>query len=201
MAKTSAAAADLAVDVPPAKGKKTLVLVILAALVLALVGVGALYMKQKAAAAAAAAADEYDDEMDRPAPVAERRGSSKAVPTFVTLEPFVVNLADRDVDRFAQIGVVLEVEDPQFAEEMKAYMPAIRNGILMVLSHKTSEQLLSREGKLALAAEIMRESVLPMGIRVRDEPAADDYDDGNRRARRSSFNPVRRVHFSNFIVQ
>ena len=57
---------------------------------------------------------------------------------------------------------------------MKAYMPAIRNGILMVLAHKTSAELLERSGKELLAAEIMRESVRPMGINIQaDAPAAE----------------------------
>jgi flagellar FliL protein len=95
---------------------------------------------------------------------------------------------------------------------MKAYMPAIRNGILMVLSHKTSAQLLSREGKLALAREIMRESVLPLGIEVSveqdAEPAADTADEEDtpkpkKRKKKAAAveNPVKHVHFSNFIVQ
>jgi flagellar FliL protein len=87
---------------------------------------------------------------------------------------------------------------------MKAYMPAIRNGILMVLAHKTSAQLLSREGKVALAREIMREAVLPLGIDPGDSRAADDGDDEDRpkkRKKSSVRNPVKHVHFSNFIVQ
>jgi len=87
-----------------------------------------------------------------------------APPTFVPLDPFVVNLADRDADRYAQIGMTLEVEDAKFAESMKGYMPAIRNGILMILAHKTAGELLTREGKEQLAEEVAREAVRPMGI-------------------------------------
>ena len=45
-------------------------------------------------------------------------------------------------------------------------MPAIRNTILMVLAHKTSTELLDRDGKEKLAAEIMREAVRPLGIEI-----------------------------------
>ncbi|HEX3138566.1 MAG TPA: flagellar basal body-associated FliL family protein, partial [Rhizobacter sp.] len=94
-------------------------------------------------------------------------------------------------------------------EEIKAYMPAIRNGILMVLAHKTSAQLLSREGKVALAREIMRESVLPLGIDVSEstaparanDEADDDEDRPKKRKKPAARNPVKHVHFSNFIVQ
>ncbi len=202
-------AADAAVDVVPPKGKKKLIVILLAVLLLVLAGGGAAVyvMKQKAALAAAQLDDEDEDDVDTAAQAEARRKehANRQPPVFVALEPFVVNLADKESDRYAQVGVTLEVEDPQFAEEMKVYMPAIRNGILMVLSHKTSAQLLTREGKLALAREIMRESVLPLGIEVREEPqfADDEEEDAPRRRRKpaGTANPVKRVHFSNFIVQ
>jgi len=210
---TAAATVD-AGDVAPKKGKKKLIIIIAAVLLVAMLGGGAaVYMKKKAAAAAAAA-EEGDDEASAAAPAEKAHNDHKNPPTFVPLEPFVVNLADRETDRFAQVGVTLEVEDPKFAEEMKVYMPAIRSGILMVLAHKTSAQLLSPEGKVALAREIMRESVLPLGIDPSDEEdaaparAAKDEDEDadapkakKRKKRAVVQNPVKRVHFSNFIVQ
>ncbi|MDP1790745.1 MAG: flagellar basal body-associated FliL family protein, partial [Methylibium sp.] len=160
----SAAAAD-AVEVPK-KAKKGLPkkLVMILAVVVLLVAAGggaAVYLLKKRAAEAAAAAEEGDDAED----VAHDTGKKdhKAPPNFLPLEAFVVNLADRDQERFAQIGVTLQVDDPKVAEELKLYMPAIRNGVLMILSHKTSAELLERAGKEKLAAEIMRESVRPLG--------------------------------------
>ena len=77
------------------------------------------------------------------------------------------------------------------------------NVVLMVLAHKTSEELLSREGKEKLASEIMRESVRPMGIEIdpEDEEAADEAPKSRKKKRRPVYNPVQHVHFSNFIVQ
>jgi flagellar FliL protein len=215
---TAAATVDdnVAGEVAPKKGKKKLIIIIAAVLLVALLGGGAaIYVVKKKAAAAAAAAEEGDDTEAAAAADARRKEHAKHPPTFVPLEPFVVNLADKEADRFAQIGVTLEVEDAKFAEEMKAYMPAIRNGILMVLAHKTSAQLLSREGKVALAREIMREAALPMGIEVSAEeeaapaepepPAANDDDEDTpkpkKRKKTVATNPVKNVHFSNFIVQ
>jgi flagellar FliL protein len=212
MSKAAAATADaVAGDAPAPKGKKKLIIIIAAVLVLALGGGGAAVVVMKNKPAAAAEADEDGEQ----AVQAERKDISKNPPVFVPLEPFVVNLADKESDRYAQIGVTLEVEDAKFAEEMKAYMPAIRNGILMVLSHKTSAQLLSREGKVALAKDIMREAVLPLGIEIKDEPVAarveeeepleeeEDEDQPKKKKKASAgpVNPVKRVHFSNFIVQ
>jgi flagellar FliL protein len=184
----------------PKKGNKKLIIIIAAVLLLVLGGGGAFAYIQKQKAAAAAAAGDDEEEGDAPAPHAEaKKHDSKHPPTFVPLEPFVVNLADKEADRFAQVGVTLEVEDAKFAEELKAYMPAIRNGILMVLAHKTSQELLSQEGKIALQKEILRESVLPLGIEIDDEDAAPAK--GKKKKRRAVYNPVSAVHFSNFIVQ
>jgi flagellar FliL protein len=212
----SAAAAQTA-DVggaPPAKGKKKLLVIIAAVLLVVLAGGGAAvyFLKKQAAAAAAAAEAEADDEDDAPAAHAgakHAKGDPAALPTFLPLEPFVVNLADKDADRYAQIGITLEIDDPAVADRLKAYMPAIRNGVLMVLAHKTSAELLQRSGKVALASEIMREAVRPLGIELEEpqaeEPAnaSDDENKARKKPKKKSaqHNPLRHVHFSNFIIQ
>ncbi len=182
----------------PARGKKKLLILssIALAVVLVLAG-GTIWFFKHRAAVAATATGEDEGQPANHAPVGKEK--SHTPPIFVPLEPFVVNLADKDVERYAQIGLTLEVEDPKVAEEMKVYMPAIRDAILMILAHKTSAELLDRAGKEALATEIMRESVRPMGIEIgptvgRDgkpiKPVPPPVD-----------NPVRRVLFSSFIIQ
>jgi flagellar FliL protein len=211
-AATAAAAAPADGAAPPAKGKKKLIIIVAAVvLVLLLAGGGTMFWMKKKAAAAAAAAEEGDT----PAAHATAKHDPAHPPTFVPLDPFVVNLADKDADRYAQIGITLEIDDPKFADQLKAYMPAIRNGILMVLAHKTSAELLERSGKLALADEIMRETVRPLGIEV-DEPEAEKpaakvadgaaADDEVPKVKKKpkkpvADNPVKHVHFSNFIIQ
>ena len=208
----AATPADAAGAVPAKKGKKKLlILVVVAVLVLAVGAGAAVYlMKKKAAAEAAAAAE--DGDAAAPAAHATAKVDPKHPPTFVPLDPFVVNLADKDADKYAQIGITLEIDDAHFADELKAYMPAIRNGILMVLAHKTSQELLERSGKEALAAEILRESVRPLGIEVEDPEAegsaAAEGDTKDPKAKpkkkkkkEAEHNPVRKVHFSNFIIQ
>jgi flagellar protein FliL len=205
---SAAAAAAPAEGAPPKKGKKKLIIIIAAVVLLAGGGGGGYYMmmKKKAEAAAAAAAEDGEEAAPAHAPAAKH--DPKSPPTYVPLEPFVVNLADRDADRFAQIGVTLEVDDAKFADQMKVYMPAIRNGILMTLAHKSSAQLLERSGKDELAAEIMREAVRPMGIEIDDEDSAHDEEDApksgkkkKRKKKREVHNPVTNVLFSNFIIQ
>lgn len=202
----SAAAAPAEAAAPP-KGKKKLIIIIAAVLLLAGVGGGgAVFMMKKKAAEAAAAAEESED--GEPAKHKSAKKDAGAPPAFLPLEPFIVNLADKEVDRYAQIGVTLELDDAKTADQLKAYMPAIRNGILMVLAHKTSAELLERKGKEALAEEIMRETVRPLGIEIEapahDEAAAEDEDKPKKKKKKkapAADNPVKHVHFSNFIIQ
>jgi flagellar protein FliL len=183
-------------------------------LVLALAGAGAVLLLKSRAAHANAGSD--DEAAATPAHGAGTKSDPAHPPTFLPLEPFVVNLADRDVDRYAQVGIVLEVDSALFADQMKAYMPAIRNAILMILAGKTSGELLERSGKEQLAEEIRRETVRPMGIDIpAPEPIrkkkADAQDEGDNaeapapkpKASRGvvPHNPVRHVNFSNFIIQ
>ncbi len=188
-AKAAAAAAEPAVAAdspPPLRGKKKLLLIGAAVLAVMLVAgaVTAYVVVQKRAAAQAAGLELYGDDA---APEAKKPADTTP-PTFLPLEPFVVNLADKDSDRFAQVGVTLEVHDAAAADKLRAYMPAIRNGILLVLAQKGSPELLSAEGKRALAAEIMREAMRPFeGTAAAADAAAP--------------RPVRAVHFSSFIIQ
>lgn len=199
----AAAAAAKAAEVPPAddialptRGKKKLLILIAIALAVVLVLAGSAIWFLKHRAAAAAAVDEDGQPL---AQAAAQREKPHAPPIFVGLDPFVVNLADKDAERYAQIGITLELDDPKVADEMKVYMPAIRDAILMILAHKTSAELLERAGKEALAAEIMRESVRPMGIET--GPALDRDGKPIRPAPPPADNPVRRVLFSSFIIQ
>ena len=191
---SAAAPATVVVDTPvPAKGKKKLIIMIAIALLVVLAGSGAavFVIKKRAAASAEESADTEVATTQSSAPEADGK---RVAPTYVALDPFVVNLADKDAERYAQVGLTLEVDDPKFAAEMKLYMPAIRNAILMILAHKSAAELLERAGKEALAAEIMREVVRPMGIEIGPETPG-------KPRRPPVHNPVRRVHFASFIVQ
>lgn len=193
---TPAPAADAA---PKGGGKKKLIIIVAAVLVLVLgAGAALLVLKKKPA-------EEGDEETAAAveAPAKKKGGEAKA-PTFVPLDPFTVNLADKEVDRFAQIGIILQVEDEKASEEIKGFLPAIRNNILMVLSHKSSGDLLTREGKEQLAKEILRESSRAMGIEMDDEdedkPAADEKPKKKKKKAHVE-SPISQVLFSTFIVQ
>jgi flagellar FliL protein len=204
-------AAAPAADAPKSGGKKKLIMMVaVASIVLGGGGVGALVMMKKKAADAAAAAD--GDGEAAPAHAEKKKSSSekKEKPTFVPMDPFVVNLADHDSDRYAQIGITLEVGDEKVGEEIKAYLPAIRNNILLLLAHKSSADLQGGEGKEKLAKQIRREALKAMGEEVDEEdddeeaPAADAPPPKKKKKKKKSVEddaPIRSVQFSSFIIQ
>ncbi|MBP7915069.1 MAG: flagellar basal body-associated FliL family protein [Vitreoscilla sp.] len=207
---SAAAAATDAGEVAPKKGKKKLIIIIAA--VVALLGVAgggaAVYMKKKAAAEAeAAAAAEDDEEGDghttkKAAAKEHKKDEKHAPPVFVPLDPFVVNLADREADRFAQVGMTLEVSDAHVGDEIKAYMPVIRNNVLLLLSHKTSQELMEPEGKEQLAREVRREALRPMGFELPDEEEASaGKKKKKKKAEDEESMPIKSVQFSSFIIQ
>ncbi|KRB26698.1 flagellar basal body-associated protein FliL [Acidovorax sp. Root70] len=195
-ANTPAAAA-------PAKSKKMLLIIIGVVVAVLVIGGGAAawFISSRSHAA-------EDEEGGAPA---AHKEAPKVAPTFLPMENMVVNLADPGGDRFAQIGITLELEDAKTSDQVKQYLPSIRSGILMLVSQRTSTELLQREGKEKLATDILREVSRPLGYSVpsereRAKAAAAAEQDGDAEERpaarkRTERNPVRRVLFSSFIIQ
>ena len=188
------AAAEEATPVKPKKSKKLLIIVALALVVLgAAAGGWAYWSKQKAAQADA------DGEE-----VVAAHAAPKEPPTFLPLENMVVNLADPGGERMAQIGITIEVADAHAADKVKAYLPSIRSGILMLISQRTSVELLQREGKDQLAQDILLEVSRPLGFgeETHAKPAKKTSSGSKKKeADAAETNPVKGVLFSSFIVQ
>jgi flagellar FliL protein len=193
----STAPAAEAAEAPVAKvsSKKKLLIIVAAALLLVLVGggvAGYMVMQHRKAAAADADAEEVGEDVQEAK--AKKKSDKRSAPVFLPLEIFTVNLADREAERYAQVGITLELADSAVSDKLKTYMPAIRNDILMLLAHKRADQLQEREGKIALAREVKRAA---------SKPLADPDDDqrGKADAGEDDDEPVRAVHFSAFIIQ
>jgi flagellar FliL protein len=183
-------------DKPKAKSKKMLIIIVGAALVLALGGGGAFFYISKQRAAA----EEGED--GAPAKTAAK-DAHKAPPAYLPLDNMVVNLADPGGERVAQVGITLELLDAKSAETVKAYLPTIRSGVLMLISQRTAEELLKPEGKEKLAKDILRESSLPFGggdEEHEDESAAPKKTAKKKKVVHPEY-PVVGVLFSSFIVQ
>ena len=186
----------------PAKAKSKKLIIIVAALAVLLVaGGGAAWMLLAKRGAG--------DEEDAAAPKAQA-ASPKTPPTFLPMENMVVNLADPGGDRFAQVGITLELADAKTGELVKSFMPSIRSNVLLLVSQRSTEELLTREGKEKLAVDIRREVSRPLGFTVpkprkrpvqRDPEDEEEDDEVAPRRAKADNNPVRQVLFSSFIIQ
>lgn len=114
-------------------------------------------------------------------------------PTFVTLDPFTVNLAPSEGDHFLQVVMALKVVDSTVAEQMKAYMPEIRHEVNLVLSSKLPSEVATVPGREELAVECMERINFVLGF---DKPA-----DARRGRDQGPWGPVISVLFNSFIVQ
>jgi flagellar FliL protein len=184
------------------KSKKMLIIIIAAVVVLALVGGGAAFflMKKKPAEGEEGADAEHTEK--KPAMV-RKAPDPKAPPTFMPIENMVVNLADPGGGRFAQVGITLKLEDAKTADNVKLYMPAIRNGILLEISKRTADELLGVEGKEKLTKAIIREVSGQLGFEVDDEEEEpeDTAKASKKKKKAPAYTPVEAVLFSSFIVQ
>lgn len=179
----------------PGKSKKMLIIIIGVVLVLVLGGGGAFFFISKQRAAAA-------EDGEEGAPAKSVAAAPKTPPVYLPLDSMVVNLADPGGEKVAQVGVTLEVRDAAASDAVKTYLPTIRSGVLMLISQRTAEELLSQEGKEKLAAAILRETSIPFGGGD-DEEAEDEAPTKKKTKKRAAppDYPVVSVLFSSFIVQ
>ncbi len=135
------AAADGKAAAKKPGSKKKLIIIAAAVLLLGGGGAGAYFFLMKKPAGAAAEAPKKEE--------------PKKLPNFVDMDQFTVNLADKDQDRYMQIKFSLEVASGEAENIIKEMTPAVRSEILLGLSSHQSSDLTSREGKEALAKDIV----------------------------------------------
>ncbi len=187
-------------EAPKKKGK---LLIIIIAVVLLLGGGGGaawFFMKpadaeKKENAEHAEADDQAKDEEDEQ-PLRPRKKKKGEPPIFVDMEPFVFNLQDNDQDRFAQVGVTLEVVDAEVVAEMKLVEPSVRNAVLLLMGSKTSRQVRTVAGKIKLGEQIVDAAnaimageepprIVPMPAKKKKSSRKkkdDQHDDGHKEA-------------------
>ena len=74
---------------------------------------------------------------------------------YLALDPFVVNIQDGSRLRFMQVKVQLMSGNSQIHQAIKMHMPAVRDALVMLLSHQNVEGLGSLEGREALRAQAL----------------------------------------------
>ena len=95
------------------------------------------------------------------APVAKaghgEEGSGKASVFYAIDPPLVVNFEDGSVVRFLQITMEIMAHDPKVIESVQKNVPLIRNNLLLLMSNRNYQTLMSRDGKDKLRAEALVE--------------------------------------------
>jgi flagellar basal body-associated protein FliL len=146
---------DLADSEAPHRKKKWLVLVLAGVVLLGGAGVLAWQLRGKPAAdpAAAAKADEV-----------EPKG-------MVAPEPFLANLADRGVSRFAKVTIRLVVgseEEAKALSEDVIKQARLRSALLELISEQLADRLVTAEGKSELKKAVTERSAKALGCKVHD---------------------------------
>lgn len=188
----------------PAKGKKMLIIILGVVLLLALIGGGAIIFISKKHATSEDGGDGHAAAPAKAAPPPTVQAAvPKTPPVYLPLDNMVVNLADPGGERVAQIGITLEVQDAKAVDTVKAVLPAIRSGVLMLIARRTSEELLKQEGKEKLIKDILCEASVPFGGDSCDEEEeqVSSAKAKKKKPRAVVLYPVVGVLFSSFIVQ
>ena len=78
---------------------------------------------------------------------------------------FIVNLQDKDADRYLKITIVLDVQDEKVKAELDKRLPQVKDAITTLLFTKTSQDLRTPEGIEQLKEEILKRvnAILPIG--------------------------------------
>ena len=103
--------------------------------------------------------------------------SAEMGPLF-PLKSFIVNLQEREGERYLKVTIELEAENETLTEELTKRTPQIQDTVIALLSSKSYEEISSLSGKQVLKAEIRARvnRVLTTG-------------------------KIRRVYFTEFVVQ
>ncbi len=145
----------VAEETAPAKprfGWKVIVIGVAAILIVAAAGTFGVLKYMRAAGTAAAA----------------EKAKKEAVQSTLNLEPFLVNLADKESVRFVKVTFRLGINLKGVEEEIgkdNVFLAATRDSIISILTSKTSDEMLTKEGKEKLRQEVQARvnAVLPKG--------------------------------------
>ncbi|GAB4233423.1 MAG: flagellar basal body-associated FliL family protein [Deltaproteobacteria bacterium] len=109
---------------------------------------------------------------------AGKEGEKGGSPLTFALEPFILNLADIDSNRYLKISITLEFDSPGTTRQAEQRVPQIRDALILLMTSLTYGDIHSVAGKLTLQSEIQNRISKVM------EP-------GN----------VKRVYFTDLVVQ
>ena len=152
------------------RGKKLLILVFLVVLLAGAGGGGYFYFFRQPADGDETAKESTDKEKKSKSKKSKKSGDEDAeeksaadeptadadVKNVVDLQPFIVNLADTEQARYLRLNVSVGVAGGEGEKPDQLFVTRVRNAMLAVLSAKSSEEVLSSEGKAKLRRELLK---------------------------------------------
>ena len=87
----------------------------------------------------------------------EEGGPGKAAVYYAIDPPLVVNFEDGSVVRFLQITMEVMAHDQKTIDTVQKNIPLIRNNLLLLMSNRNYQSMMSREGKEKLRQEALTE--------------------------------------------
>ncbi len=87
----------------------------------------------------------------------EEEGGAKAAVYYAIDPPLVVNFEDGSVVRFLQITMEIMAHDQKAIDSVQRNIPLIRNNLLLLMSNRNYQSMMSREGKEKLRQEALTE--------------------------------------------
>ena len=91
-------------------------------------------------------------------PAASEHGEEGKASLFYPIDPpLVVNFEDGSAVRFLQISMEVMGKDQKAIDSVQKNMPLIRNNLLLLMSNRDYQSLMSREGKEKLRQEALTE--------------------------------------------
>lgn len=90
-----------------------------------------------------------------PPPETTEHAPVVAQPVMHQMDPFLVNLADPGGKRYLKVTMQLSMESATALNDLQNRTVVVRDGVIMMLSGKTFDDISSPAGKMALKREIM----------------------------------------------
>ena len=179
------AATPPVVDAGAANKKKKLFLIIGVAVVLIAISVGGTVVALKFLSPAPVAGDTTE----------EKTSVVLAPAIYLDMTPnFTINFSVNGRQRYLQATITLLYRDPELQSLLSLHMPAIRNGLVMLLSNKNFDELQTMEGKETLRVEAL---AIIQGQLQKERQALIDSGKGKG----VSAATVEQVLFTNFVMQ
>jgi len=189
-------AADGAADEAKKKKKKLFMFIGLAVL-LVLISVGATFF-----IVSKMMAPKHVEEGDES--VAEASEPIAAPAIYYPLKPnFTVNFDVNGRQRFLQTELTLMYRDPDVVKTLELHMPAVRNGLVMLLSSQVFDELQTVEGKEKLRAAALKtvQEIIAKEESATAEKSKEKDDKKDKDKEKKPQPNIEQVLFTQFVMQ